>query len=309
MKILYIAGAGRNGSTLVGQCLATHPGFVFPGELTHVWRRGFIDNELCGCGIKFLDCDFWRQIADHPSMRELDIHNRVSQVRDNASRFSRIPAFFAGRRAKQANDHCYVEAYRRLIDRVGVVGNASCIVDASKYPTDLAVLIEHQKLLPPIHVLHLVRDCNATVYAWKKRKLRNEVHWQTQYMPRYSAVQTALAWLAFNGLTKTLVTRYDIPYSLVRYEDFALEPMKILTQIFDGMHVSNTDANFSILRPHADSSHARNSHVMGGNPSKFGFDFGSIRLDEEWKTQLSRFDRLLVKCIAGRLQHEYGYLG
>ncbi len=308
MTIIYIAGAGRNGSTLVGQCLAAQHGFVFPGEITHVWRRGFMDNELCGCGNKFLDCDFWRQIANHSSMRELDIHNDVSLIRDRASRFSRIPVFFSGRRANHVDDGSYVEVYRRLIDLIGVVGNASWIIDASKYPTDLAVLIEHQKMLPPIHVLHLVRDCNATVYAWKKRKLRHEVHWQTQYMPRYGAVQTAIAWLAFNGLTKTLVTRYDIPYSLVRYEDFAMEPMKVLTQIFDGMRVSSAETLLSIVTPSADSSHASSSHVIGGNPSKFCFDFGSIRLDEEWRTHLNSFDRFLVKCIAGRLQREYGYL-
>ena len=307
MRILYIAGAGRNGSTLVGQCLATNPWVVFPGELTHVWRRGFIENELCGCGSKFLDCDFWRRIAEHSSIRELDIHNRVSQIRDKASRFSRIPAFFAGRRANQVNDRSYVEAYRRLIDRLGAVDDASWIVDASKYPTDLAVLIEHQKLLPPIHVLHLVRDCNATVHAWKKCKIRREVHWQTQYMPRYSSVQTTIAWLAFNRLTKTLVTRYDLPYSLVRYEDFAREPIKILKRLFDEIGMSTPDADNSNLNSSTDSSHTGRSHVLGGNPSKFEFDFGAIRLDEEWRTQLSGFDRLLVKCIAGRLQREYGY--
>ena len=84
-----------------------------------------------------------------------------------------------------------------------------------------------------------------------------------------------------------------------------MEPMKILKRLFDEIGMSNPDAGDSILKSSTDSVQAGRSHVIGGNPSKF--DFGAIRLDEEWRTQLSGLDRLLVKCIAGRLQREYGY--
>ena len=47
---MYIGGCGRNGSTWLGMCLERSPDVCFAGELTHLWQRGFLDDELCDCG-------------------------------------------------------------------------------------------------------------------------------------------------------------------------------------------------------------------------------------------------------------------
>ena len=50
VRVAYIAGAGRSGSTLLAMMLGTLPGWVSVGELRHLWARGVEENQLCGCG-------------------------------------------------------------------------------------------------------------------------------------------------------------------------------------------------------------------------------------------------------------------
>ena len=61
-KVLYLAGAGRSGSTLLGRLFAEPPQAVHVGELVYLWRRGFAENHLCGCGVPFLECPFWSEV-------------------------------------------------------------------------------------------------------------------------------------------------------------------------------------------------------------------------------------------------------
>ena len=142
-------------------------------------------------------------------------------------------------------------------------------------------------LLPPIHVLHLVRDCRAVVCAWKKHKVRSEIHWKEQWMPRYGTLRTALAWRVFNRLTLMLAERYRVPYSIVRYEDFAREPVQVLNTIINDIGLSY-GSTWTI--PASQEEALLRSHPIGGNPSKFKFDFASIRLEEEWVSKIRPID-------------------
>ena len=54
--VLYIAGWGRSGSTIMGNILGQLPGFAHVGELSNVWSRGVIEDSLCGCGARFSEC-------------------------------------------------------------------------------------------------------------------------------------------------------------------------------------------------------------------------------------------------------------
>src|SRR5205823_1051409 len=48
-KVLYIAGPGRSGSTVLDQVLGELPGFVSTGELQALWQRGLVERRPCGC--------------------------------------------------------------------------------------------------------------------------------------------------------------------------------------------------------------------------------------------------------------------
>ena len=62
-KIIYLAGLGHSGSTILDMCLGAHPKIVGLGEiypvLTKVDKNRLFNNSTCSCGKKGTDCDFW----------------------------------------------------------------------------------------------------------------------------------------------------------------------------------------------------------------------------------------------------------
>ena len=62
VKVLYIAGWGRSGTTLLDNLLGQIEGFTSTGELHNLWQRGLIDGRDCGCGLRLTDCPFWQEV-------------------------------------------------------------------------------------------------------------------------------------------------------------------------------------------------------------------------------------------------------
>ena len=60
--VLYIAGWGRSGSTIMVNILGQLPGFAHVGEISNVWTRGVLENNPCGCGTPFGECATWSSI-------------------------------------------------------------------------------------------------------------------------------------------------------------------------------------------------------------------------------------------------------
>ena len=62
--VIYIAGSGRSGSTMLERVLGEMPGFVNVGELIDLFRRTAPRGERCGCGLAFADCPFWIGVGE-----------------------------------------------------------------------------------------------------------------------------------------------------------------------------------------------------------------------------------------------------
>ena len=71
LRVLYIAGLGRSGSTIISNLLGQLENVFSAGELSWIWSRGILANEPCGCGKKFLECGIWKQIYEpNPKKQE-----------------------------------------------------------------------------------------------------------------------------------------------------------------------------------------------------------------------------------------------
>src|SRR5215510_6114841 len=85
VKVLFIAGSGRSGSTLLDMLLGQIGGFHSTGELRFIWSRGIGQNQLCGCGKPFRECEFWTEVVKEAFGGFENInHSRMEGLREPA---------------------------------------------------------------------------------------------------------------------------------------------------------------------------------------------------------------------------------
>jgi hypothetical protein len=56
VKVLYVAGSGRSGSTILDRTLGRVDGLFSAGELCNLWGRSLLARRRYGCGIPVPDC-------------------------------------------------------------------------------------------------------------------------------------------------------------------------------------------------------------------------------------------------------------
>ncbi|MFZ5491849.1 MAG: sulfotransferase [Pseudomonadota bacterium] len=238
--ILFIVGSSRSGSTLLERLLNELPGVLSVGELKRVWRRGFVENQLCSCGQPFHDCPFWGDVRE----RVLDGASLDAEATDRLSR--RI--YKAGPRpvAAQATEHAtFREHWRRLFAAIAAASGARWLVDSSKDPVYAARLAG----LPGFDTryLHLVRDPRAVAFSKMRRRLRPEIHWTRAYMATRSAWGSAGSWNGTQRLAERVRGELDRPWRRLRYEDLVADPGGALAALMGLLGPVNNHANHTLM--------------------------------------------------------------
>ena len=79
VKVVYIAGLSRSGSTILGDTLCQIDGWFHGGEIRYIWDRGVIENQRCGCYSSFRDCLFWNDVLSKGfgGLDHIDPHEMV----------------------------------------------------------------------------------------------------------------------------------------------------------------------------------------------------------------------------------------
>jgi hypothetical protein len=303
IRILYIGGFGRSGSTLLERTLSRVDGFCAVGEVRHIWDRSFAGNQLCGCGQAFRDCAFWRAVA-HAAFGGFDLIDaeRMVRLKQQVDRTRYIPSALAQWPARYRE--CFSEyafMLGRLYRAIRDVSGCRVIIDSSKEPSYAFVL----RALPGVDlsILHLIRDSRAVAFSWLKKKQRPEVHWKHELMARYSPVSSAIHWVTFNTLMHG--GRAAAPrYLRLHYEDFARAPETVVRRVLTWIGAGT--AALSGVDGHTLA--AGIDHTASGNPMRFERGAVTIKSDEEWRTRMAGRDRLLVTLGTLPLLLAYGYL-
>lgn len=304
LDILFVAGAGRSGSTVLAQVLGQVDGLVSVGETRHVWSRGVVENQLCGCGSAFGECSFWQRVVrDQLGLTAEDVNNRILPLQRQVDGISQIPRlFWQGLRSSddQKSIDEYVAILGDLLRAIRDVSGDSIVIDASKTAMHglLLTMIPGAK----VHVLHLVRDPRAVAFSWRRKRKRPEVTSGNALMPRYSLLKSSIWWAGANVFSERL-ERHAASYHRARYEDFIANPLESTQRILTSAGVEPGPLEF--ISP--SEVHLQPEHSVAGNPSRFSTGAIRLRVDEEWKHSMSIAARGLVSCLTGRLLGRYGY--
>ena len=302
MKVLYIAGSGRSGSTLLDQVLGQLDGFFSVGELDNIWERGMLADRRCGCGLSFSRCPTWTAVLKRAfgGPDGVDPRRMAAAGRDRTGP-RRVWAVLARRaRPDDMGPDAHRETLRRLYAAVQQETGCRVIVDSSKNPLYAAQLAT----LPgvDVYVVHLVRDPRATAYSFQRRKQLPDFG-DERLMRRQPLLVSARRWALWQSVTELLWRRRPGHYMRVRYEDFVREPQPTVQRIAALVGEAAADLPF----PSGHSVQLQPTHSVSGNPNRFSTGNIEIRADEEWMRLMPGTDRTLVTALTFPLLLHYGY--
>ena len=305
LRILYVAGVPRIGSTVLGELLGSIRGVIFVGELNFFWRR-FAGAEVCSCGQPLPDCSFWSAVVREAygemtpgrakQLAELERHVLRRQFV-----LTLAPAAWPVPETSRAGQ---MLAERALLYRaIGRLTGANWIVDGGKEPIFGALMARADA--GPITTVHLVRDPRGVAYSWQKLVPSDS---EPGNMPRKAPAKTAVDWVLQNLLVQLGLQRLGTGYVRVRYEDLASRPEHVLGQISlaTGLTIATAAAaQHGIVSPLAASEH----HLVAGNPGvRQTITSGlQVRADEAWRTKLPLREQRIVTAVCGALMTAYGY--
>lgn len=295
LKVIYIAGYGRSGTTLLDIALGQQPGVFAVGELTalarHVWKEG----EFCACRMQADKCDFWCSVcAAWLKGRQPDALAQYGR------QLARSEWLLSLRRLAWpiGAGKAYREPTASLLNEIAKVSGASVIVDSSKLPGRGAALMSIDSI--EVYVVHMVRDGRGVGWSMMKPYRRSvEAGIQKELKPK-PLWYTAARWVAVNLGAEILRLRLPRTRSIrVRYEDFVADPESVVKSI-----MSMVDQGY--VTPEQGPDVMRPQHQIAGSRHRMQEEI-RIRKDTGWTTQMPRSMRHLFSVLTAPLLSRYGY--
>ena len=300
-NVLFIAGPGRSGSTLLDLLLGQIDGFCSTGEMRFIWERGFAQNQLCGCGKPFRECEFWTRVVKEAfgGFERVD-YARLETLRRSAER--RVSnGLSPAEAASILGPHKeYLDAYRNIYAAIQKISGCQFIVDSSKHIANGFLL----SVIPGIdlYTVHLIRDSRAVAYSWQRKKVRPEIHWEQKLMSQRSIFKSATRWNSRNRLAHVL-RRNCKQYTRLRYEDLVSYPKDYLSSLFAGLEIEIPALDF--LTDHR--AVLKTTHTVSGNPVRFVRQEIEIQPDVQWQRAMAKPKKWLVTLLTLPLLIKYGY--
>ena len=270
-----------------------------------IWERGLTRNDRCGCGERFLDCEFWTRVGDvaFGGWQGVDVGAFV-RFRREVDRHRNLDRLSGLRRpgSLAAAMSAYAEITDTLYRAIAEVSGAPVIIDSSKHVSYAMVLRDLDSV--ELRLLHLVRRSHGVAYSWSKRVKKPDVGDGTTYMSVHSSSWSVGLWVADNLLYEALARRVPLATRL-RYEDLVVEPRRELERISGELKLPLEEKAFDFLD---DASIVfPPTHTLSGNPMR-SRESVVLRNDDEWRTAMSRAQRASISVATWPMLRHYGYL-
>ena len=306
LKVLFIAGSGRSGSTILSTVLGHLDGFISIGELTHLWV-GILENRPCGCAESFPRCPFWSRVLEPDLLEPRKVEEMLS-VKQRLIRqriLGRLDVWRGNRGAFDDAAEAYAVVLEDIYRRVQRITGCRVIVDSSHQPAHGYAV----QRIPDVEtfVLHIVRDPRAVAFSKTRLKPRMPEGWShDEYMERFGTARSGRDWMAVNLKTEYFwgTRRGSANLLRMRYEDFAAEPRAAVTDL---VRFLEEESDLDVFVDDRTVRLDQPTHHVEGNPIRFRAGETEIRLDDEWSSAMRRGSRLAILALTWPLLMRYGY--
>ncbi|RMG27961.1 MAG: sulfotransferase [Methanobacteriota archaeon] len=301
LKVVYLAGLGRSGGTLLGRVLGEIPGVFYAGEVYFLWADGLLEDRLCQCRQPFSKCTFWKDVLSgaFPEIDFISLGKEMFTAQKRIVReknfFKMLFLFLQGALFRREAQRYYTST-QTLYQHILQTSQAGFLVDSSRHVTNLLGLSQ----VANMYVIHLVRDVRGVIYSYRKQKYNPA---SQKYLPNLSWGRVTREWILKNTMVETVCRFKKIPYLRIRYEKFVEDPVGTLEKIAEFLGFLGdvgvvVNGNKVVLHK---------SHAIGGNPDKFVQGKVALIPDIAWEKALPTYQRILTGVLAGPWLLHYGY--
>ena len=300
MKVLYIGGATRSGSTLTEMILGNNPGFFSVGEVRYFWEHVQRGNIRCGCGQILSECDFWSQIIRSLQKVGIDFE-KMSKLAMKLDRTRNLPWLNTPLGHFQKPEMEYFASnlatlYRTIYSIVG----EKIIIDSSKLPSHIYLLRKVPNI--DLRILHLIRDGRAVAFSWNKRRKKDlAITTNTSWMPKRSMLWATSAWAVENYFVSTFKNKID--YAQMRYEDFTTAPFQELIRVQSELRLPDIKIDYSANH----SIKLSPNHSVNGNPIRFDSSPITIVPDTDWQRRMPNFTKIFLGLLFRPILAKFRY--
>ena len=302
IRVVYIAGYGRSGTTVLDVALGQHPAVIGSGEIAELTRHVWRENEYCACGQPVHDCDFWspvlRQWSEGQPSSLMPLYEDCQKKIESLVGLAKSSSGFG--HGKQFA--FYARNTTRLFEAMLSQSGKSAIVDSSKLPARAMALA----LIPEIdlRVIHVVRDGRGVAWSLAKAYGRDVKSGLQREIKPKSVSRTALRWIMVNLETEYLLRKLSPEKVMrLRYEDFISDPADVMRKIGALAELDFGGIGEKLQR----GEPVRPGHQIAGNRLRMNASI-SLAKDELWRSMMPPAEQARFRRLGGWMLRRYGYL-
>jgi hypothetical protein len=302
IKLIYIAGSGRSGSTLLEKILGQNQGITALGEVCNIWFANPPQGQ-CGCGKALVDCEFWGHIFSlaFPNISATYVKH-MQELGVESDRLRYIPAIlFSLGTDKKAEE--YMAGMKKLYSAAYSTRPGSILLDSSKKISWLYLLSQHPEF--EIYVIHLVRDARGVVYSWSKTAEQlSRQHGRDVALPVIHPYKAGISWFWEQYLAARMRSQFH-GYLNLRYEDLIMAPNTTLLKVYKFIGLES----HTIPAIHGNQiSLPTPIHSISGNPIRLSTGLTQLTLDQEWQNKMPSGIKFMVTLLTLPYLIRYRYL-
>lgn len=299
LRVVFVAGCPRSGSTLLGRILGELEGWFDAGEVRNLWR--YPASRICKCGRPHDACPVWGP-ATAAALDRLGELAGTTPTLDDAARLHeevaasprRFPLLWraAHGRSTPTAIRAYAETLGAAYSALAETTGCRTIIDTSKLPSDLAAAA----LAPGVgvRVVLLVRDPRGFVSSRLRRRPDG-----TRLL---AAVEEAAGWAALNAVAEAFA-RIEARgrWLAIRYEDLIADPANHVRRVADTL-----GPTLEVPIGHR-TAHLSTGHALVGRRH---WPTGAVHLEEDrrWERQLTAGQRRAITAVTAPVMARWRYL-